>query len=148
MATVTARLGKGLRVDITNGRHEWSADEPAESGGDDTGPTPYEMLAGSLAACTALTLRLYAAHKGIALESITAEYSFDRIHADDCNECTSADKGMIERMRARITIGGDFTESERKRISEIAGRCPVHKSLAHGIRIFDEVVFEGEDREE
>jgi putative redox protein len=146
MATVTARLGKGVRVAISNGRHEWMSDEPVDAGGDDLGPTPYEMLAGSLAACTALTLRLYAAHKGIALESVTAEYSFDRVHAVDCEECTSADSGMIERMRARITIGGTFTEPERKRLAEIAARCPVHKTLTHGIRIFDEVIFEGESR--
>ena len=144
MATVTARLGKGVRVVITNGRHEWMVDEPIDLGGDDLGPTPYEMLAGSLAACTAVTLRLYAAHKGIALESVTAEYSFDRVHTIDCRECDSADSGMIERMRARITIGGTFTEAERKRLTEIAARCPVHKTLTHGMRIFDEVAFEGD----
>jgi uncharacterized OsmC-like protein len=142
MATITARLESGVRVAITNGRQEWFADEPAEVGGGDAGPNPYEMLAGSLAACTAITLRLYARHKGIDLQSIVAEYSYDRVHVDDCSECASTDSGMIERMRSRIVIGGTYTEEQRKRIAEIAARCPVHKTLTHGIRIFDEVIFQ------
>ena len=142
MTTVTARLDVGVRVEISNGRHHWFADELSDVGGGDTGPNPYEMLAGSLAACTVITLRLYAGHKGIDLESVTAEYSFDRVHADDCSECVSDESGMIERMRSRITIGGTFTDEQRKRLTEIAARCPVHKSLVHGIRIFDEVLFE------
>lgn len=139
---VTARLESGLRVAITNGRHNWFVDEPIDVGGGDQGPTPYELLVGSLAACTAITLRLYANLKGIDLESITAEYTFDRVHIADCAECESSDSGRIERIRSRIVIGGSFTAEQQKRISDIASRCPVHKSLTHGIQIFDTVVFE------
>jgi putative redox protein len=100
------------------------------------------MLLGSLAACTALTLRLYANHKGITLDRIQAEYEFDRIHAEDCEECESIDSGLIDRVRAHVTLGGSFTEAQRARLTQIVGRCPVHKTLTHGMSIIDRVTFE------
>ncbi len=65
MAEITAELVAGTRVSLSNGRHEWLADEPLDKGGEDSGPSPYEMLLGSLAACTLITLVLYTRHKGI-----------------------------------------------------------------------------------
>lgn len=141
MARLTAFLEQGTKVSIDTGRHTWYADEPAPTGTDE-GPTPYEMLLGSLAACTTLTLRLYADHKGIPLQWIKAEYEFDRLHVNDCEECEKEDEGMIERVRAHVTLGGTFTLEERQRLAQIVGRCPVHKTLTHGMRIFDHVEFE------
>ena len=82
MATITANLNSGTVVRISNGRHEWTADEPVAAGGTDTGPDPYELLLGSLAACTCATIALYCQHKGLTLKSISASYEFARIHAD------------------------------------------------------------------
>lgn len=142
MATITAELKQNLRVDITNGEHVWRADEPVDLGGDNTGPNPYDLLLGSLAACTTITLAYYAQHKGITLSSVSAEYSFDRVHADDCEQCDDEHSGMIDRISSRIFIDGDFDEATRKRLEEVAVRCPVHKTLAAGV-VFDETVFAG-----
>jgi putative redox protein len=141
MARLTAFLEQGTRVTINTDRHNWYADEPTSAGGTDEGPTPYEMLLGGLAACTTLTLRLYADHKGIPLAWVRAEYEFDRIHIRDCEECESENTGMIERVRASVTLGGTFSPEQRQRLEQIVGRCPVHKTLTHGMRIFDNVEF-------
>ncbi len=78
MVWITASMTENTRVELTNGRHEWKADEPIEKEGDDTGPTPYELLLGSLAACTLITLQLYARHKGIELGGVTARYEHEK----------------------------------------------------------------------
>ncbi len=142
MTTITAELTKNFRVDITNGTHTWRADEPVDLGGEDTGPNPYDLLLGSLAACTTITLGFYAKRKDIKLTSVSAEYSFDRVHADDCEQCDDDHEGMIDRITSRIFIDGDFDEATRKRLQEVAVRCPVHKTLAAGV-VFDETVFAG-----
>ncbi len=141
MHRISAYLDNGTRVAITNNRHTWYGDEPIADGGGDEGPTPYELLIGGLAACTALTLRLYARHKGINLAWVRMEYQFDRVHAQDCEQCEEEDAGLIERVQASVTLGGTFDDGERKRLEQIVGRCPVHKTLTHGIRIFDTVAF-------
>jgi putative redox protein len=142
MTTITAELAENYRVDITNGHHVWRADEPLDFGGDNTGPNPYDLLLGSLAACTTITLAFYAKRHGISLSSVSAEYSFDRVHADDCEQCDDEHAGMIDRVTSRIFIDGDFDEATRTRLQEVAVRCPVHKTLAAGV-VFDETVFAG-----
>ena len=142
MTSITAELREKYQVDITNGRHTWRADEPVNVGGDDTGPNPYDLLLGSLAACTTITLALYAKRKKIDLQTVSAEYSYDRVHADDCEQCDDSHSGMIDRITSRIFIDGNFDEATRMRLQEIAVRCPVHKTLAAGI-VFDEAVFVG-----
>ncbi len=142
MASITAELRQNYQVDITNGTHTWRADEPVDLGGDNTGPNPYDLLLGSLAACTTITLALYAKRKQIPLQTVSVEYSFDRVHADDCEQCEEEHTGMIDRVTSRIFIDGDFDEATRKRLQDIAVRCPVHKTLANGV-VFDETVFAG-----
>ena len=141
MATVKAQLGSGVRTEIIARQHTWFADEPAALGGSDEGPNPYELLLGSLAACTAITLRLYANHKGIELDGVDIDIEFDRVHAEDCMECDEADGGLIERMRSSVTFRGTFDEAQKKRLAQVAQRCPVHKTLARGVQIFDSVSF-------
>ncbi len=141
MARITAELTSGTLVSISNGRHSWRADEPPEAKGTDRGPNPYEMLLGSLAACTCITLSLYSQHKGIALKSVSASYEYDKIHAKDCEDCEDPTKGFIDRMTSSIRIAGDFDDAQRKRLGEVAVRCPVHKTLANGVHIVDEVEF-------
>jgi len=141
MATVTAQLTSGTRVSLSNGRHQWLADEPPQANGTDTGPTPYELLLGALASCTCITLSLYAAHKGIVIDSMTASYDFARVHADDCKECDDDAKGFIDHISSRIRIDGTFDDAQRKRLAQIAERCPVHKTLTKGVVIADTVTF-------
>jgi len=142
MTNITAELKQNLQVTITNGTHIWSGDEPANVGGDDTGPTPYDMLLGALAACTVMTLSMYSQRKGISLSSVSVEYSHERIHANDCEQCDDSHQGMIDRVSSRIFIDGDFDDATRKRLQQIALRCPVHKTLEAGI-VFNETVFAG-----
>ena len=142
MATITADLVDGYRVVISNGRHHWSADEPLELGGSDEGPNPYELLLGALAACTSITLSMYAKRKAIPLESISVRYEFDRVHAEDCAACDDDASGFIEQVTSEIFVEGDFSEEQRQRLEEVARRCPVHKTLDRGVH-FEESVIVG-----
>lgn len=141
MAQVTAQLNSGTVVRISNGRHEWAGDEPVAIGGTDSGPNPYELLLGSLAACTCVTLALYCRHKGLQLRSITASYDFSNVHADDCADCDEADIGFIEQITSKVHIEGEFDEAQRKRLAQIVTRCPVHKTLAKGVHFADDTSF-------
>ena len=140
MASVTASLKSGTAVDIRSRRFLWRSDEPAAVGAD-TGPTPYEFLLGSLAACIAITLRLYADHKGIPMAGVDVVLEFDRVHADDSVDCDERADGLIERVQSQITIRGELTAAQRARLTQVAGRCPVHKTLANGVQIADHVSF-------
>lgn len=141
MATVTASLREGTVATIRARQFSWKADEPPGAGGTDTGPTPYELLLGSLAACTSITLRLYANHKKIELSGVDVELEFDRVHADDCEDCDTREDGLIERIDVRVKLLGSFDDAQRKRLAQVAQRCPVHKTLANGIHFVDTVDF-------
>ena len=142
MSTVTAQLRSGTRATISARHFSWLADEPIALGGTDEGPNPYEVLLGSLAACIAITLRLYANHKGIQLDSVDVALEFDRVHAEDCRECESEEAELIERVKSHVTVRGSFSAAQRQRLEQVAQRCPVHRTLAHGVQIFDTVSFD------
>ena len=142
MATITADLSDGYQVQVSNGRHTWRADEPADLGGTDSGPNPYEQMLGALAACTAITLSMYANRKDINLTSISAQFTYDKVHADDCGFCEDDVDGFVDTVSSQIFIEGDFTETERDRLEQVAQRCPVHKTLERGIT-FSEQIFVG-----
>ena len=141
MARITATLTKGMAVRLSNGRHEWRGDEPVDAGGTDSGPNPYELLLGSLAACTCVTISWYCQFKKIPLESVRTTYDFDRIHVEDCKDCDIPDKGFIEKITSNVHIEGNFDDAQRKRLAQIAARCPVHKTLARGVRFDDNATF-------
>lgn len=141
MARITAKLTSGMVVKVSNGRHEWVADEPLDAGGTDTGPNPYELLLSSLGACTCVTISWYCRHKGLALKSVSTTYDFARVHADDCEDCDEPKKGLIDKITSNVHIEGDFDESQQKRLAQIATRCPVHKTLAQGIQFEDNATF-------
>ena len=142
MPTITADLTTGYAVDITNGSHTWRADEPVDLGGTDTVPNPYELMLGALASCTAITLSMYAQRKGIPVTSISAQFTYDKVHADDCEFCEEDDVGFIDTVSSQIFVEGTFDEEQRDRLAEVAVRCPVHKTMERGIR-FSEEVFVG-----
>ena len=141
MTQISAELESGTVVRLSNGRHEWTADEPIDIGGTDVGPNPYELLLGSLAACTCVTISMYCRHKGITLHSISASYEFSNVHADDCKDCEESDKGYIEKITSNINIRGDFDDAQRKRLAQIVERCPVHKTLGRGLAFEDNATF-------
>lgn len=127
------RAGK-FQQDIMSGPHRFVADEPVSFGGLDSGPGPYDLLLAGLGACTAMTLRLYADNKKIPLERVTVRLSHDKIHAADCENCETKD-GMIDRIDRTISFEGDLDEPTRKRLLEIADKCPVHRTLKSEIDI-------------
>lgn len=141
MAQITATLTAGMVVTLSNGRHEWTADEPLTAGGTDMGPSPYELLLGSLAACTCATIAWYCNHKELPLQSVSTRYEFSRVHAEDCEDCDVPDRGFIEQITSNVHIEGDFDASQQKRLAQIASRCPVHKTLANGVTIEDNATF-------
>jgi len=141
MARITAKLTLGMAVRLSNGRHEWQADEPIDAGGTDSGPNPYELLLGSLAACTCVTISWYCQFKNLPLESVSTTYDFSRVHADDCKDCDIPDKGLIEKITSNVHIEGNFDDAQRRRLAQIAERCPVHKTLARGVAFEDNATF-------
>lgn len=141
MTQISAELESGTVVRLSNGRHEWTADEPVDVGGTDAGPNPYELLLGSLAACTCVTISMYCRHKGITLHAISASYEISNVHADDCTDCEESDKGFIEMITSNIDIRGDFDDAQRKRLAQIVERCPVHKTLGRGVAFKDHATF-------
>ncbi len=126
------REGK-LQQEIAVGAHRFLADEPASVGGMDTGPTPYDLLLAALGACTSMTLRLYAEHKKLPLERVTVRLSHSKKHVEDCDHCE--DKGSkLDHIERSITLEGNLDAEQRKKLIEIADKCPVHRTLESEIR--------------
>ena len=120
------------------GRHHVFADEPTAVGGLDSGPSPYDLLSGALAACTSMTLRMYADHKGIELGRISVRVGHDRIHAKDCEDCTDETRGAggkIDRFTRTIAITGLLDDALEAKVVEIANKCPVHRTLERGAAV-------------
>jgi uncharacterized OsmC-like protein/pimeloyl-ACP methyl ester carboxylesterase len=124
-ATGEGRFQHALRA----GRHALIADEPESYGGLDTGPSPYDFLAVGLAACTSMTVRLYAERKGLRLPAFRVDVVHDKIHAEDCAGCAEGAGGKVDRFGRRIVFEGALDEVTRAKVLEIADKCPVHKTL-------------------
>ncbi|MCZ4092421.1 bifunctional alpha/beta hydrolase/OsmC family protein [Sinorhizobium psoraleae] len=117
---------------VQAGGHRLFADEPENVGGLDSGPSPYDFLSIALGACTSMTLRLYADHKKLTLGRIGVDVSHAKIHARDCEECTEAERSggaRIDHFERVISVDGEVSEELRGKIAEIAGKCPVHRTL-------------------
>jgi uncharacterized OsmC-like protein/fermentation-respiration switch protein FrsA (DUF1100 family) len=119
---------------VTVGPHRLLADEPVAVGGEDSGPAPYDFLLAGLGACTSMTMRLYADRKSLPLERTTVTLSHGKIHAEDCAECDTKE-GMLDRIDMIIAMEGPLDAGQRKRLMEIADKCPVHRTLTSEIRI-------------
>jgi putative redox protein len=129
MVSVTETRGGKFQAEVVSGGHRFLADEPADYGGLDTGPSPYDLLSAALGACTSMTLRLYAEHKKIALDRVTVHVRHGKVHAEDCEDCGEGREGKIDRFERELILDGDLDGETRDRLVEIAGRCPVHKTL-------------------
>ena len=121
----------GFLQDIAAGpRLHALADEPPEFGGTGRGMSPYQLVAAGLGACTSMTLRMYARRKGWPLSHIEVDVTHDKIHAEDCAECETR-TGRIDRFQRVIRLEGSLDDAQRKRLLEIADKCPVHRTLSH-----------------
>lgn len=123
----------GFRQDIVvAGRHQLIADEPVAMGGTDLGPSPYQLLAAGLGACTTMTIRLYARRKRFPLGHVSRDVSRDRCHIEDREDCDKGKaKAKVDVFRREIRLEGKLTPDQRTSILAIVEKCPVHKTL-HG----------------
>jgi uncharacterized OsmC-like protein/pimeloyl-ACP methyl ester carboxylesterase len=119
---------------VSIGPHHLLADEPAAAGGEDSGPGPYDFVLAGLGACKSMTMRLYADRKSLPLECATVTLSHSKIYAKDCAECETKE-GMLDQIEVVIGLEGPLDADQRKRILEIADKCPVHRTLTSEIRI-------------
>jgi putative redox protein len=124
---------------VSIGPHRLLADEPVAAGGEDTGPGPYDYLLAGLGACTSMTMRLYADRKALPLERVTVTLKHSRIHAEDCAECETK-AGMLDQIDRSIAMDGALDAEQRRKLMEIADKCPVHRTLTSEIRILTTAV--------
>jgi putative redox protein len=128
MRAIARRDNGTLRHDLEIRRHTLVADEPTEKGGSDSGPSPQELLAASLASCTAITMEMYAKRKGWEVGEVVVDVDYE-----------PAERGSPTRFRVDVRMPKELPEEQRERLMQIAARCPVHRTL-EGEVMFDERV--------
>jgi len=131
MATITARIERTpYETHLSTGSQVIIVDEPADVGGQDRGMRPGELLAGSLASCTVITLRMYADRKGWSLDTIVAHvtYTFD----------PETSRSLFA---TKLVLTGNLDDSQRARLLEMADRCPIHRTLDNPVD-FDTTLVE------
>lgn len=136
-AKVTLR--EGYKTTISSGGHSVITDEPLSAGGQDLGPTPLQLMLGSLGACIATTVKLYADRKGWPLDGADVDVTMERFKAAEY-AAYEGPEDFIHEFKVRIDLRGDLTEEQRIRLLEIAGKCPVHRALTMPVIILDELV--------
>ena len=124
----------GFAQEIEIGPHRLTADEPVESGGTNTGASPYDFVLAALGSCTSMTISLYAKRKHWPLEKVEVSLWHSKIHAADCAECETRE-GRIDRIEREIKLTGALTAEQRSKLIEIADKCPVHRTLTSEINI-------------
>ena len=127
MRATAKRDGERFQHDVEIREHHLHADEPEDNGGEDTGPSPQELLAGSLASCTAITIEMYARRKGWNIGDVTVDVNYE-----------PAQRGSPTRFEMAVRLPKELPEEQRERLMQIAAKCPVHRTLE------GEVMFEEE----
>lgn len=125
---------RGFLQNVVAGKHDLTADEPVDAGGTDAAPGPYDYLLVALGSCTSMTIGLYARRRQLPLENIVVSLRHSRIHAKDCDDCETR-QGMLDRIDMTIELKGALTPDQRAKLMEIAGKCPVHRTLTSEISI-------------
>ena len=134
---VVARLidETGYTTEIRSGKHAIIADEPKSLGGNDLGPGPYDLLASALASCTAITIKMYAKRKEWPLEEVRVQVTHDK------RETVESLGKKIDHFKKKLEFIGDLDESQLKRLSEIADKCPVNRTLSSEVIMEKEITF-------
>lgn len=137
---VVVQTGHGrFGTEVHTDRHRFIADEPKSFGGDDTGPSPYELLLAALGTCTAMTMKMYADRKGWAFDGATIHLTHERNHEEDCEHAIEDEAGEIQALNRQIRLRGEaLTQEQRARIIAIADKCPVHRTLEGRLHIHTE----------
>ena len=120
---------------VSAGAHRFLADEPSDVGGNGSGPTPYDLLSAALGACTAMTLRMYAERKSLTLGRISVAVNHSKTHASDCADCVGGRSAEFSLFERTISIMPEPPAEVMDRLSNIADRCPVHRTLSTASRI-------------
>jgi putative redox protein len=120
--------------DISVGHHVFSADEPAEIGGNDAGPNSQELLLASLAACANITVQMYAERHQWPLKGVQSTASYSRVLAENPPD-SDVKIGMIDRIELKISFTGDLSPEQTQRLWDIAARCPVHRMLTSSLQV-------------
>ena len=116
------------------GDHYFVADEPTSFGGNNFGPSPYQYISAGLAACTAMTIQMYARRKKWEVLNVTVHVSHSKEHALDCEDCDK-ESAKLDTLSKKISFKGELSDEQKKRLLEIADRCPVHRTLQSEIQI-------------
>ena len=133
--TVVVKAGRlPYAQEISVGPHLLRGDEPVSDGGGDVGPNPYELLLAALGSCTSMTVRMYAERRQWPLEGVHIELSYARVHAKDCAACDKESK-LVDGIEMELSFFGELSDSQRKRLTEIANKCPVHRRLESPIPV-------------
>jgi putative redox protein len=128
MKATSRRVDGRLEQDVEVRKHRLTADEPKDHGGQDSGPSPQELLAASLASCTAITMEMYAERKGWEVGEIAVDVDYE-----------PAQRGSPTRFKLKFEFPKELPEDQRERLMQIAAKCPVHRAL-EGEVMFDETV--------
>jgi putative redox protein len=128
MRAIARRNGGSFQHDIDIREHQVTADEPEENGGDDAGPSPQELLAASLASCTAITIEMYAKRKGWEIGDVAVDVDYE-----------PAQRGSPTKFKMQVCLPKELPEDQRERLMQIAAKCPVHRTL-EGEVMFEESV--------
>jgi putative redox protein len=128
MKATARRDGSTFRHSVQVRDHQLTVDEPIEAGGEDSGPDPQELLAVSLASCTAITMEMYAQRKGWDIGEVEVECQYEQAERD-----TPTNFSLV------LRFPGSCSEEQRERLRTIAAKCPVHRTL-EGPATFEERV--------
>ena len=128
MRAIARRATENFTHHVNVRQHQLVVDEPSEHGGDDEGPSPQELLAASLASCTAITIEMYAKRKGwdIGPLEISCEY-------------TPAERGCQTKFKLDFRVSEDCTDEQIERLRVIAAKCPVHRTLEGEVSFEDNI---------
>jgi putative redox protein len=129
----------GFTTAMKVGSHFLTADEPVVFGGNDYGPSPYELVSAGLSACTAMTIQMYAKRKEWNVENVQVHTSYSKSHAQDCENCET-DSAKLDTFHREITLLGNLDKKQKVRLLQIADKCPVHKTLHSNIQIITKLL--------
>jgi len=141
MPPIVVKLEEGYRTAINIRTHTIITDEPEQDGGTNAGPTPMELMVGTLGACIAITTKAYANRKNWPLEGVTVELNMERIKREDYPAYTG-ESPYIHEFREKIHFAGPLSDEQKARLLQIAGKCPVHVTLEHPVFFVEELADE------
>ena len=128
MRATARRSGHSLKHHVETGNHRLTADEPKGEGGSDAGPSPQELLAASLASCSAITMEMYADRKGWDIGEVTVDVNYE-----------PAQRGSPTRFHIEVGLPEELPDDQRQKLMQIVAKCPVHRTL-EGEVMFEESV--------